>query len=116
MITARKREAIERLALTFSAAAVRFAIYFVIGARVKGYDLMADAGWPTPLLQNRYVRLWIARHVDAPSDQLVTLLMAALERAALSETGSFLLPELPAAAEGQTDLYPSSARAAARCS
>jgi hypothetical protein len=24
--------------------AVRFAIYFVIGARVKGYDLMADAG------------------------------------------------------------------------
>lgn len=84
--------------------AVRFAIYFVIGARVTGYDLMVEAGWPTPLLQNRYVRLWIARHVDAPSDHLITLLMAALERAALSESGSILLPELDAAAGDQTDL------------
>jgi hypothetical protein len=29
------------------ATMVKFAVYLVIGARMKGYDLMADSGWPT---------------------------------------------------------------------
>ena len=73
----------------------RFAIYFVIGARVTGYDLMADAGWPTPLRHNRTVRLWIVRHMKMPAAQIIALLIAAIETAALTESGSIVLPERP---------------------
>ena len=81
------------------AAMVTFAVYFVIGACINGCDLMADSGWPTPLLHNRYVRLWIARHRTMPAARIIALLMAAIETASLTESGSIVLPERPTAEE-----------------
>jgi hypothetical protein len=74
---------------------VTFGVYFVIGARINGCDLMVDSGWPTPLLENRYVRLWIVRHMDMPSARIIAILIAAIETAALTASGSIVLPERP---------------------
>jgi hypothetical protein len=74
---------------------VTFGVYFVIGARINGCDLLVDSGWPTPLLHNRYVRLWIVRHMNMPAAQIIALLIAAIETAALTESGSIVLPERP---------------------
>jgi hypothetical protein len=62
-------------------SAVNFAVYLVIGASLMGYDIVTGSDWPTPLLRNRYVRLWIIRHMDSPHDRIVRTLIRAIEAA-----------------------------------
>ncbi len=75
------------------------AVFTSIGSDPGDSDAVHRGGWPGTLMESRYIKYWVLRHVDRGATHLATTLENAACRARAEDKG-LVLPEWPAVPAG----------------